>query len=66
MQEVVQGVVQTVTGLLIATLQTGAVQRLETGEETSQCQVTYTVSQVTGTVTVLVTLLNSVVQVLHS
>jgi hypothetical protein len=63
---VVQEVVQTLTGRLYVHLETGVVYRLELGEETSQWWDTKTVSQVTGIVTVLVTLITTVHQVLHS
>ena len=63
---VVQEVVQTVTGQSLVHQETGVVYRLELGEETSQWWDTKTVSQVTGTVTVLVTLITTVVLVLHS
>ena len=66
MPVVVVEVVQIVTGLLIVHLEHGVVFRQEVGEETSQWGDTKMVSQVTGTATVLVTLLNSVLQVLHS
>ena len=62
----VQEVVQTVTGQSLVHQETGVVYRLELGEETSQWWDTKTVSQVTGTVTVLVTLITTVVLVLHS
>ena len=63
---VVQEVVQTVTGQSLVHQETGVVYRLELGEETSQWWDTKTVSQVTGIVTVLVTLITTVHQVLHS
>ena len=66
MLTVVQEVVQTVTGQSLVHQETGVVYRLELGEETSQWWDTKTVSQVTGTVTVLVTLITTVVLVLHS
>tara|TARA_B100000941_G_scaffold239306_1_gene182495 strand:+ start:911 stop:1105 length:195 start_codon:yes stop_codon:yes gene_type:complete len=63
---VVQEVVQTVTGQSLVHQETGVVYRLELGEETSQWWDIKTVSQVTGTVTVLVMLTTTVVLVLHS
>ena len=63
---VVQEVVQTLTGLLHVLQDTGVVYRLELGEETSQWWDTKTVSQVTGTVTVLVRLQVENHRVLHS
>ena len=66
MLTVVQEVVQTVTGRLHVHLEHGVVYRLELGEETSQWRDIKTVSQVTGVVTVLVTLITTVVLVLHS
>ena len=64
--KVVQEVVQTVTGQLFVHLEHGVVYRLELGEETSQWRDTKMVSQVTGTVTVLVTLITTVQRVLRS
>ena len=63
---VVQEVVQTVTGQSLVHQETGVVYRLELGEEPSQWWDIKTVSQVTGTVTVLVMLTTTVVLVLHS
>ena len=63
---VVQEVVQTLTGLLHVLQDTGVVYRLELGEETLQWWDTKTVSQVTGTVTVLVMLITHVLLELHS
>ena len=63
---VVQEVVQTLTGRLYVHLEHGVVYRLELGEETSQWRDTKMVSQVTGTVTVLVILITHVLLVLHS
>ena len=63
---VVQEVVQTVTGQSLVHQETGVVYRLELGEEISQWWDTKTVSQVTGTVTVLVMLTTIAQQVLRS
>ena len=66
MLTVVQGVVQTQTGLLDVLQLTGVVFRLEHGVETLQWLDTKKVGQVTGTVTVLVRLQVENHQVLHS
>ena len=66
MLKVVQEVVQTLTGQLDVHLETSVVYRLEHGVETLQWLLTKKVGQVTGTVTVLVILITTVQQVLHS
>ena len=66
MPTVVQGVVQTLTGQLFVHLGSGVVLRQELMDQILQWQVTKTVSQVTGTVTVLVILTTIVQQVLRS
>ena len=66
MLKVVQEVVQTVTGLFLVHRETSVAYLLANGVETLQWLLTKTVSQVTGTVTVLVRLQVENHQVLHS